>query len=364
MLRLALRLALLSTAPFATATAQLEWDQPLQTEEFAFEAAGLRLVGLLDRPTGRDAGATILLVPGYGATDVVGQNWNLDLRSHFARLGLNVLVWDKPGCGQSEGEFDINQPVQSSAVEVVAAVRALKERAIPGTGTVGLWGVSRAGWIAPLAMRDEPAIEFWISVSGTDDKENARYLLDTNWRLEGYPPEEVERLVAEWQARFDAVWKGESYAAFVAAGPSLATDPFMELMGWGGVPSEADFLAHRAMFERGELAVDEATGLQVNVPGFPEILASIDRPVLALFGEKDTNVDWRATTKMYEATLGANPDAELTVISFPDANHSLVQCETGGIREMREMPWDAPYAEGYYDAMEDWLVAYGFGRSK
>ena len=72
-------------------------------------------------------------------------------------------------------------------------------------------------------------------------------------------------------------------------------------------------------------------------------------------------MDWRATSKLYEKTLGANPNADLTVHAFPDANHILKRCETGGVREMQTMPWNAPYAEGYFDVMRDWLVAFGFG---
>jgi hypothetical protein len=33
----------------------------------------------------------------------------------------------------------------------------------------------------------------------------------------------------------------------------------------------------------------------VYVPGFRDLLGRLDVPVLALFGEKDRNVDWRKT---------------------------------------------------------------------
>ena len=362
MFRLAATLALLSTVLPSLAAARQVPASPIRTEEFTFEVEGQRLVGLFDRPVRPASGTTIVLVHGYGRTDVVAQGWHADLRAHFGRLGIHVLVWDKPGCGRSEGTFDIDQPVASSAKEVVAAVRALKAREPAACDQVGLWGISRAGWIAPLAMHDEPGIDFWISVSGTDDKENARYLLETNWGIEGHTPEEVERLVGEWQARFDAVWKGQSYERFVAAAPTLATDPLMEFLGWGGTASEAEFLAYQEQFTRGALTVDEASGLLVYVPGFAELLSSIDRPVLALFGAKDTNVDWRATSKLYASTLGENPEADLTVHVFEDANHSLKRCTTGGVREMRELPWNTPYAEGYFEQMRDWLVAFGYGR--
>ena len=150
----------------------------MRTEPFEFVADGNVLRGVIDLPSGRAPRAVLLFVHGYGRTDVVAQNWYHDLRSRFTDLGMATVVWDKPGCGKSEGTFDIGQPVESSAREVVAAVRQVRGKTLPGVTKIGLWGISRAGWIAPLAMAHDPGIGFWISVSGTDDKENFPYFID------------------------------------------------------------------------------------------------------------------------------------------------------------------------------------------
>ena len=157
--------------------------QPLTTSQVSFEANGQELVGLLDVPTDGEAKAVVIFVHGYGATNVVEQNWYYRLRATFAARGIASLVWDKPGNGQSEGEFDINQPVASSAREVLAAAAFLRDQNVPGSDKIGFWGVSRAGWIVPLAMSQDPGLAFWMSASGTDDKESFGYLLRTNWRI-------------------------------------------------------------------------------------------------------------------------------------------------------------------------------------
>ncbi|MEN1728711.1 MAG: alpha/beta hydrolase [Pseudomonadota bacterium] len=351
-------IALLTLTCCCFAAAQSD-DAPFETERFEFSVGGHQLVGLLDRP--EDPLATIIIVPGYGETRVLEQNAWFGLRSFFAKLGLNVLIWDKRGCGESEGEFDINQPVASSAEEVVAAVQALRSHGLTGVERIGLWGVSRAGWIAPLAMQAEPDIAFWISVSGTDDKENARYLLESNWRIEGRSEAEVELLVSEWQNGFNTAWQGGSYADYLAATTTLRDNPFMHFMGWGGSVSEADFYAYQAQFESGELRVDPETQLQIVVPDFRPLLSSIDRPVLALFGEKDTNVDWRSTAALYRETLGANPEADLTLLTFPEADHMIQLAETGGVREGRNRT-EARYPPGYAESMRHWLISQGLGR--
>lgn len=333
----------------------------VQTETFLFEVHGNRLVGLLDTPAHQDPMSTIIIVHGYGKTNVGQQNWNSGLRTHFARLGINVLVWDKPGCGQSEGEFDINQSVESSAAEVVAAVHELKARGIAGSQRIGLWGISRAGWIAPLAIKAEPSIDFWISVSGVDDKENARYLLSSNLPIEGRSAEETERLILAWQRSFDAAWRGEDYQEYLQAASALSEDPFLQFMGWGQPVTEEAFDAYQDQFKRGELSVDEESGLAVYVPNFGDVLSSLDVPVLALFGDRDTNVDWRKTAELYRETIGKNAAADLSVRVFVGANHNLKQAETGGVREMFGQARETPYAEGYFETMADWLVANRFG---
>src|SRR5690606_29155205 len=67
-----------------------------------------------------------------------------------------------------------------------------------------------------------------------------------------------------------------------------------------------------------------------DVPGFAERLLSLDVDVLALFGDKDINVDWRKTKALNERTIGQNPRATLTVETFPDGNHNIQRSATGG----------------------------------
>jgi hypothetical protein len=69
------------------------------------------------------------------------------------------------------------------------------------------------------------------------------------------------------------------------------------------------------------------------------------------------NVDWRRTKAFYERTIGANPEASLSVRTFPDANHNLHRAATGGLREMEEMTERVP-SDGYYEAQLDWLRAH------
>ena len=326
----------------------------MSTERLHFEANGQSLSGILDTPTSGEARALVILVHGYGETNVVEQNWYYDLRSRFAAQGIASFTWDKPGCGDSEGEFDPDQLVASSAEEVVAAAAFLRERGAPGADVIGLWGISRAGWIAPLAMARDDDLAFWISVSGVDDKESFGYLLETNWRIGGYDEATIDQLLAEWRRSSEVVAEGGDYADWLAATENYRADELVRYLG-GSEISEDAFNAFRESWQIAPPSVDPDTGLMIYVDDFPELLGELDVPVLALFGEKDSSVNWRSTQALYENSIGKNPDASLTIRTFPDANHNLHQSTTGSFREMIEILNAPEMAPGYYSAILTWL---------
>lgn len=333
-------------------------DQPqgMVTEPRSFDVNGQRLSGLLDMPENRDARALVILIHGYGQTNVVEQNWYYDLRSRFAATGISSFVWDKPGCGDSEGSFDADQPVASSADEVLAAAAYLRDQKVPGAQRIGLWGISRAGWIAPLALSQDEDLAFWISVSGVDADESFGYLLESNWRIKGYDEAVIARLLAEWRRGTEIAVTGGSYEDYLSETEAYRTDPFVLFLQNGEeAMSEAAYNSLRATWQAEPPRFNPTTGLRIYVEGFASTLSKLNIPVLALFGEQDMSVDWQSTKSLYEDTVGQNPNASLTVRTFPNANHNLHVSQTGGFEEMISILGSHEMAPGYYDAILEWL---------
>jgi pimeloyl-ACP methyl ester carboxylesterase len=333
----------------------------IKTESFEFIHDGKKLSGLLDLPIGRKSTSIVLIIQGSGKSNIVAGNWYFDLRSNFASLGIACCIWDKPGCGKSEGDFDIDQTVQSSANEVLAAIKELKHRKIEGSNKIGLWGISRAGWICPLVIQEYPSIAYWISVSGTDDKENFGYLLETNFRIEGRSEVQTQLLVSEWQRGNDIFRKGGSFSTYQNSTQNLRKDSFWLSIS-GDPDTQESYLLKQKKFMNEQHAFDEKTGLMIYIPNFRQILEKIQCPVLAIFGEKDANVNWKETKTLYMETIGKKPNAALTVKSFPDCNHNIQKCKTGGMRETNENRNKyQPPCDGYFDTMSAWLKEKGFG---
>jgi hypothetical protein len=128
----------------------------------------------------------------------------------------------------------------------------------------------------------------------------------------------------------------------------------MVFLSGGKEEDERAFLADQKSFLTGTFAVDKATGLMIYVPHFERMLSQVNIPVLAIFGEKDRNVNWRQTTALYNKTIGRNSKASLSIRTFPDGNHNLQRAQTGGLREMIEMK-EHRASDGYYETMEEWL---------
>ncbi|KOY87548.1 hypothetical protein AD998_16660 [bacterium 336/3] len=327
----------------------------IKTESFEFVHKGKKLSGLLDLPTGQKPTSIVLIIQGYGKSNIVEGNWYYDLRSNFVKLGIACVIWDKPGCGKSEGNFEPNQSVQSSADEVISAIKEIESKNIAGYNNIGLWGISRAGWICPLVIQQYPKISYWISVSGTDDKENFGYLFETNLRIEGRSETEIKLLLSEWQQGNDIFREGGTFAEYQKATQNLRKDSFWIFLN-SSSETEESYLSKQKQFISEGHKFDKRTGLMIYVPNFRRTLMKIQCPVLAIFGEKDANVNWKKTIALYKDAIGRKSKNLLTIKTFPDCNHNLQRCKTGGLKETIENSNKyQPPCDGYFDTMSEWL---------
>ena len=324
---------------------------------FDFEFEGVSLNGVLNLPRDEKPKGMVLLVHGSGKTNAVEQEWYSDIRETVVQAGYAIYMWDKMGCGNSGGTFNYNQSVQNSALEVIAAINTLKEQQISGSEDIGLLGFSRAGWINPIVINQYKDIEFWISVSGVDDKENFGYLLEQNLKIDGLPPDSVDLLVNQWLEGTRITHTGGSFETNRDATQALRRNPFWlrftnSTIGESNDEESAErYYRSQQSFMKEKL--DEETGLQVLVEDFESILSGVKSPVLALFGEMDMNVDWKKTKSLYERTLGPNTD--LTIRSFPHCNHNILECQTGGFYEFQDNNLTRKRCDGFLDTIKEWL---------
>jgi uncharacterized protein len=333
----------------------------LSTEEFYFTFDNIRYSAEIGRAKNSQPIATIVIIPGHGRTDFVGGGHYYELRQFFSQLGFATLVWDKKGCGKSEGTYEHHQSVENSALEAIAAIEAFKQVDNRASKEIGLWGISRGGWICPLIINGYPLIAFWISVSGTDQFDNFRYMVETNLRIEGRNGDYVKAVMKEWDHYVRVLRNGgESYEQFVYSTEKLFNDPFYISLGEKRV-SEAEFNASQEYYRNSGDKFNEETGLRILIADFEKVLNKVECPVLAVFGEMDSQVNWRKARALYQSTIGKNDRTKLEIKSLPDCNHNIMKCETGGLFENLGK-YNGEVCDGYYDSMKAWLTKHGFAK--
>jgi len=315
----------------------LHGQQKAQTDIFDFHFEGKKLSGFIDYPVNQTPRGIVILVPGSGKTNVFERNFYYDSISFvFVKNGFACVQWDKIGCGKSEGQFDNDQTVQNSSQEILTAINELKRRNISGASKIGLWSISRGGYICPLVIQQYPSIAFWISVSGTDGNDSFIYLLECYLRSTGKSELEIKQLLEEKKKYLKIFCTCGSYTSYLNATTNIRKEEIWKTFGMGWIDSLSFVKDQESFIQSKKIVEFDSTNLVVYVPNFSSVLNSVNCPTLALFGEKDCMVDWRKTKALYEATLGKNLNTGLIIKTFKDGNHLMLKCQTGVFNEKLE----------------------------
>ena len=261
--------------------------------EVRFRSGNVALSGTLTLPLGRGPHPAVAFVQGSGATT---RAYLPDLQAVLVRNGVAVLAYDKRGVGQSGGRYPGESPTATAidvlARDAAAAVRFLARQPEIDPTRVGLAGHSQAGWITPLAASRADAIRFLIVFSGpavTAD-ENDLYQGLTG---QGEQPQELS--------------DGEIDAQVLARGP-------------GGVDP---------------------------IPWIRKLRV----PALWLYGGLDKHIPSRLSVRRLEP-IAAEPGRDFSIDVYPNANHALVETETGLTSEMLRSDRFAP---GLFADVAAWL---------
>lgn len=296
---------------------------PYTAEEVVFDnpAAGIALAGTLTLPAGEGPFPAVVLVTGSGAQnrdeELFGHKPFLVTADYLTRRGIAVLRYDDRGTAASEGNY-ASATLQDLASDAACALRWLAAR--PETGATGIIGHSEGGIIAYMLAGGGESPDFIVSmagpaVTGTECLRTQRHLISRKLGLseEAYRQNEllVER-VTELTDRYAGDYI-ETHLDSLAASllpPAMHTDP-------AALEQMRTVLAQAAAPEMVSLRRYDPTA----------DLARIACPLLAIVGEKDTQVP----PSVVEGPLreGIAPNTELTIKVYPGLNHLFQHAATG-----------------------------------
>jgi pimeloyl-ACP methyl ester carboxylesterase len=305
------------------------------TEEVRFRADGFELAGDLILPGRPGPHPAVIVVSGSGSQTRDSTPGYSAVRRTFGAAGFAVFSWDKPGTGASTGEFDEEHTLTERAAILLEGIRALGERPDIDAQRIGLWGLSQAGWVMPLALEGNPDIAFMVVVSGggEDSIDQMAFQVSEQLACEGLSAAEAELV--------------ETYGAQAAKGATyeLYTEAIEILLE---IPGTERFIGNSAAPE------DEWQPWPSDIDAYLNPMDVIEHttiPVLAVFGEMDKNIDPVQGAAAYEAALQAAGNQNYRVETIPGVGHTMQRQATGCLGE----PGGA-FSERLVELMDEWAT--------
>ena len=312
-------------------------------EELQFEWDHFKIVGDLHIPDPDKKQPVIIFVHGDGPARRSPSGAPNRIMTIFLDIGFACFYYDKPGYGESTGKFTSGKLFEERSSILVEAVNVLKRHPLIDPKRIGLWGISQAGWVMPKAIAKTKDIAFMIAIScaGVDGVEQSAYLVEKQILCEGYDEAEAKKARQYYHQRAHA----KTYREYLEAAEFLAQNQVVSsFLNWGGILSEDRFSPRPPSNE-----------------GFFNPMTLLEQtsiPMLAIFGEKDTQVDPFQALEAYTKALKKAGNPLNQVKLFPEADHGIILSKTGCIREQRDR-WrlrnNRGYAPGFIELMQNWL---------
>lgn len=307
-----------------------------RVQEISFPSDDFTIVGDLRMPVEGSPHPVILMIHGSGDASRHGAVPFTPMIEIFLRQGYAVFSWDKPGSGDSEGNFEQGYTITERAHILKDAIEALSGHSSIDLTRVGLWGISQAGWVMPKALQITGKVKFMISVSGggEDGIEQGAYQASRIIECQGGSDEDVTAVEQYWSIMNKATeyYEYREAVEILLDIPGIYEQSGLELnseKNWSPWPREID-----AFFDPAE------------------VLRKTTIPVLAFFGELDKNIDPVQGAQAYESALAEAGNPDYRVIGLAGAGHVLAPAETGCIGEFV----GAEYVPEYLDELELWLM--------
>jgi pimeloyl-ACP methyl ester carboxylesterase len=296
--------------------------------EMRFQSGDAQLAGTLHLPGGDAPHPAVVMLQGSGTTNRDAEGYFNPIREEFLRRGVAALSWDKPGVGESTGDWRL-RTLYDRADEALDAIAWLRLQPEIDPSRVGIWGHSQGGWIGPLAASQSPDLAFLIinSGPGVGPHEQDLFGIEHSLRRDGATEEEIEQALAFMRTLHDASNRQRPYAETMAT----ILEPASGTRGatYFGELTEQDW----------EFFLRNARRPYDPVP----VLERITCPVLAIFGERDPLVPVARSVEIFEEAFAAAGNTDTTIHVFPGADHRI---RTGNPLE---------FAPGYLALMGDWL---------
>jgi len=315
------------------------------------KAGGVKLAGTLTTPKGNEPFPAVILLTGSGAQDrnesVFGHRPFLVLADHLTRQGIAVLRTDDRGVGGSTGKLAL-ATYEDLAGDVLALLEFLKARREIDPKRIGLAGHSEGAAVGMVAAGRSVDVAFLILMAGPGV--TGERLMYEQSKLVARMPGGTERVAALnrklQEAMFTAVKRDADEKKLREA-----------IKGFEAAVTDED----RAVAPMLVAAAEKQLPMMLT-PGFRALLffdpsaaiAKVKCPVMAMFGENDTQVPMALNLPPMEAALKASGNRDYAIAKLPALNHLFQTSKTGLVTEYAAI--EETIAPEALKAVSSWIL--------
>jgi hypothetical protein len=330
---------------------------PYRAEEVALQNGEIPLRGTLTLPAGKGPFPAVIMITGSGTQnrdeEIFGFKLFQVIADHLTRKGIAVLRCDDRGLGTPPAAREATS--LDFAQDVVAQARYLLTRNEIARDGIGLFGHSEGAIIAPLANGNRP-FDFMVLMAGTavNGREVLLEQITLIARAEGAGETEIAANVDSQKRAYALLGKpdGGKEIEKMIAGQVRGSLARM-------TPEQRQSVADPEAYVQGAVAA-QMTAL--NSPWFRHFLEydpapaleAVRCPVLALFGEKDTQVSPRQNLPAMKQAFAKGGNKDVTFKVFPDANHLFQKAGTGSPSEYASL--EKAFVPCFLETISVWIL--------
>lgn len=272
-------------------------------ESHHFDAGDDNLSASLVLPSDCTTPTVAVLVHGDGPQDRWSNDSYLPLINALVDACIGVFSWDKPGVGESTGNW-LDQSMRERAGEAHAAFSFVQSLPQVSAERVGYLGFSQAGWVIPKATTlGTPAFSVIIGAA-VNWRDQGRYFTATRLRRDGLSANDIQSIVDKDIADNDRLFTADANASDT-------------------VPE--NITPDRFHFVRRNYSADARIDIS-NMRG----------PVAAIWGASDLNVDPVKNSTVYRQTLPTEKKTHVQIV--PHATHGLLRARWFNYQTVDEWP--------------------------
>lgn len=180
-------------------------------QEVVFFSSNVKLSGTLFIPQGDRVFPAIVVTHGSEKASRSAQGYR-SVAEKFTSIGYIVLLFDKRGVGDSEGEYIEMPDLHVPANDLIAAVDFLASNKFVDTTRIGVYGHSQGAWVASLAASNNKIKFAIVSCGGAITLlEQDLFHYRTTLRVKGYSVGSIDSIVGLSRILFTYLSNGEEY---------------------------------------------------------------------------------------------------------------------------------------------------------